>query len=189
MDENERVLDSGRPKEEKAIVLDFLEYGYAMEGGRMPTVQALGLTNFSLLELVPKKDIILQPHKEVYIGEGKREEIHHIKGRLPYEKLTETAKGELPSIIEGRVKLEEARFVNFFNMAQPLSLRMHQLELLPGMGKKHMLEMLEQRKEKPFESFEDIKTRIKLMPHPQTMITRRILNEIQGKEKHRIFVR
>ena len=189
MAENERAMDEDKPKEEKAIVLDFLEYGYALEGGRMPVVQALGLTNFSLLELVPKKDVILQPHKEVYIGDGKRDEIYYILGRLPREKLTETAKGELPSIIEGRVKIEEARFVTFFNIAHPLSLRMHQLELLPGMGKKHMLEVLEQRKEKPFESFEEIKERIKLMPNPQTMIMKRILNEMQGKEKHRIFVR
>jgi len=66
---------------------------------------------------------------------------------------------------------------------------MHQLELLPGLGKKHMWEILDIRKEKPFESFNDIKKRVKLMPDPKKAIIKRILAEIQGKEKHRIFVR
>ena len=188
MAENERDMDGDKPKEEKAIVLDFLEYGYAMEGGRMPVVQALGLTNFSLLELVPKKDVILQPHKEVYIGEGKRDEIHHIKGRINSDKLTITAKSELTHVLDSLVKNNEKRFVDFFNKAQPLSMRMHQLELLPGLGKKHMWEILEARKAKPFESFEDLKARVKLIPDPTTIVVKRILIELEGQDKYKIFV-
>ena len=67
-------------------------------------------------------------------------------------------------------------------------MRMHQLELLPGLGKKHMWEVLEARKEKPFESFEDIKNRVKLLPDPKSIIIKRILSEIEGKEKYQIFV-
>ena len=81
-----------------------------------------------------------------------------------------------------------SKFVDFFNKAQPISTRMHQLELLPGVGKKHMWEILEQRKEKPFESFEDIKKRVKLMPDPEKVIIKRILLETEGKEKHKIFI-
>ena len=36
-----------------------------------------------------------QPNEEVYIGEGKRDKIHHINGKLAFEKLTSTAKSEL----------------------------------------------------------------------------------------------
>ena len=86
------------------------------------------------------------------------------------------------------VKNNEKRFVDFFNAAQPLTTRMHQLELLPGLGKKHMWEILEARKQNPFDSFADIKKRVKLMPDPERAIIRRILQEIKGKEKHRIFV-
>ena len=64
---------------------------------------------------------------------------------------------------------------------------MHQIELLPGVGKKHMWEIIEKREEKPFESFEDIKKRVKLMPDPEKAIIKRILAEIKGQEKHRIF--
>jgi len=65
---------------------------------------------------------------------------------------------------------------------------MHQLELLPGLGKKHMWEIIEQRDEKPFESFEDIKKRVKLMPDPEKSVIKRIIHEIEGQEKHFVFV-
>ena len=64
---------------------------------------------------------------------------------------------------------------------------MHQLELLPGLGKKHMWEIIDERKFEPFKSFEDIKKRIKLMPDPKKIIINRILKEILGNEKHHIF--
>ena len=76
----------------------------------------------------------------------------------------------------------------FRSKAQPLSTRMHQLELLPGLGKKHMWQILESRDEKPFESFADLKNRVKLLPDPEKAVQRRISQELEGKEKHRLFV-
>ncbi|MBW2989825.1 DUF655 domain-containing protein [Candidatus Woesearchaeota archaeon] len=186
--------DTQRPKarEETTIVLDFLPNGYPFDQRPMhlktPIAQALGKNKFVLLELVPKKGIHLQPYEEVYIGEGKRDKVHHIIGRLTPDKLTETAKAELEMVIKDIVNKDQKRFIDFFNNAQPLSTRMHTLELLPGLGKKHMWEILDARKEKPFESFDDIKKRVKLMPDPEKAIIKRILKEINGKEKHRIFV-
>jgi putative nucleotide binding protein len=65
---------------------------------------------------------------------------------------------------------------------------MHQIELLPGVGKKHMWEIINAREEKPFESFEDLKKRVKLIPDPEKLIIKRILEEMEGEEKHRLFV-
>ncbi|MBI2565182.1 DUF655 domain-containing protein [Candidatus Woesearchaeota archaeon] len=179
-------------KEEYVIILDFLPHGYPFDTTpshrKTPIAQAIGKLRFVLLELVPKKDVFLQPYEEVYIGEGKREKIHHIIGRIPVAKLTATAKSELDFVVKDLVKKQEARFVEFFNNAQPLTTRMHQLELLPGLGKKHMWEIIQTRQEKLFESFEDIKKRVRLMPDPEKAIVKRILNEISGKEKHRLFV-
>ncbi len=179
-------------KEEIVIVLDFLPNGYPFDDrpSHMKTTiaQAIGRDHFVLLELVPKKGIHLQPYEEVYVGEGKRDKIHHIIGRLPATKLTETAKSELSYVVKDLVKKNEKRFVDFFNKAGPLSTRMHQLELLPGLGKKHMWEILEQRDEKPFESFDDLKKRVRLMPDPEKVVIKRIMAEIEGKEKHMIFV-
>lgn len=179
-------------REEHAVVLDFLPNGYPFEQRHgqmnMPIVQALGKSHFILLELVPKKEVRLQPNEEVYIGEGKRDQIHHINGRLLPEKLTSTAKAELQFVIADLVKKNEKNFVDFFNKAQPLSTRMHSIELIPGMGKKRMWEILEERKEKPFESFADFKKRVKLLPDPQKAVVRRIIEEITTPQKHNLFV-
>ena len=178
-------------REEQAIVLDFLPNGYPFDTRPMhqktPIAQALGKEHFILLELVPKKGIFLQPYEEVYVGEGKRDKIHHVIGRIPIEKLTETAKGELNFGVKEIVEKNEKRFVDFFNSAQPINTRRHQLELLPGVGKKHMWEIIETRKEKPFESFEDIKSRIKLLPDPKNLIIKKILADIKGEDKHKLF--
>jgi putative nucleotide binding protein len=187
--ELERVVKS---KEEIALVLDFLPNGYPYDSRPMymktPIAQAMGKNHFILLELVPKKGIHLRPFEEVYIGEGKREKIHHIIGKVNLDKLTATAKSELEFVIKDAITKDQKRFINFFNNAQPLSTRMHQLELLPGLGKKHMWQIIEARDEKRFDSFEDIKKRVKLMPDPEKAILKRILLEMDPNEKHKIFV-
>lgn len=181
-----------RSKEENAIVLDFLPNGYPFDDRsshlKSAIAQAIGKEHFVLLELVPKKGVYLQPHEDVYIGDGKRDKIHHIVGKIPLQKLTETAKSELSFIIKEALTKNQQRFIDFFNNAKPLSTRMHQLELLPGLGKKHMWEIIEAKQEEPFKSFEDLKKRVKLMPDPEKIIIKRIMKELEGEEKHRIFV-
>ena len=94
--------------EESAIILDFLPHGYHTKGktGKMrtPIAQAMGKDHFVLLELVPKKDARLQVNEEVYIGEGKRDKIHHINGKLPPKKLTSTAKLEIEFTVADMIK-------------------------------------------------------------------------------------
>lgn len=188
----ETVEKPERTKEETAVVLDFLPNGYPYDNRPMymktPIAQAIGKEHFVLLELVPKKGIYLQPFEEVYIGDGKRDKIHHIVGKVALDKLTATAKSEMEFVIKDILKKNEKRFIDFFNKAQPLGTRMHQLELLPGLGKKHMWQIIEARQEKPFESFSDLKNRVKLMPDPEKTIIKRILQELEGTEKHKIFV-
>jgi len=189
MEETQQIEKS---KEEIAIVLDFLPNGYPFDDRptyvKSAIAQAIGKEKFVLLELVPKKEVHLQPHEEVYIGEGKRDKIHHIVGKLVLNKLTKTAQTEMEHVIKDIIHKNEKKFVDFFNNAQPLSTRMHQLELLPGLGKKHMWQVIESRKEKPFENFKDLKERVKLMPDPEKVVIRRILQELEGSEKHRLFV-
>ena len=181
-----------KTKEENAIVLDFLPNGYPFDERptymKTPIAQALGKKHFVLLELVPKKGIHLQPYEEVYIGEVKRDKVHHIVGKLHLNKLTRTAISELEYAVKDIVEKNEKKFIDFFNNARPLSTRMHQIELLPGVGKKHMWEIINARDEKVFESFDDIKKRVKLMPDPEKIIVKRIVAELGGNEKHRLFV-
>lgn len=175
-------------KEEYAIVLDYLPNGYPLEGKTMPVAQAIGKEQLTLLELVPRKDTSLETGEEVYIGEGKRDKIYFISGRLKREKLTERAKEQLQEYIQKYVEEKEETFVKFYNEADPINKRVHQIELLPGMGKKHMQEIVKQREEK-FSSFEDMRKRIPHLPDPKKCIERRIFKELTEMERYNLFIR
>ncbi len=180
-------------REEYAIILDFLPNGYPFDKRpihrKTAIAQAIGKQHLALLELIPKKDVFLQPGQEVYIGDGKREEIHHIQNRITPEKLTATGKQELEHTLKEIIENNEERFVAFFNKAGPINMRRHQIELLPGIGKKHMLEILDERRDGDFTSFDNIQERVKLMPDPKKAILRRILLELEGNEKYNLFVK
>lgn len=185
--------------EDYAIILDYLPIGY-VKGDvssfkKKPVAQAIGIEEFTLLELIPKENVDLDIHEKVYIGAGKREKIARVNRRLKYDKLTATAKLELNYVIEEIIKAHEDRFVRFFNEAGPISTRLHQIELLPGIGKKHMWDILNARKEKEFKSFQDIKERVTMLADPVKLISKRILLELEGnsdrkgKRKYTIFTR
>ncbi|MBS3086386.1 DUF655 domain-containing protein [Candidatus Pacearchaeota archaeon] len=175
-------------KEEHAIILDYLPNGYPLERKMMPLAQAIGEVNLTLLELVPRRGISLEIGEKVYIGDGKRDKIYYILGRLPREKLTESAKNTLQEFIKKVISERESRFVEFFNKSEAINKRIHQIELLPGLGKKHMQEILKQRKEKPFESFADMKKRIQNLPDPEKAVEKRIIKELTSLERHNLFV-
>lgn len=174
-------------KEEKAIVLDFLPHGYPLEGRRESIIQAVGTLHLTLLQLVPRKGESVQLGEEVYIGEGKRDKIYYILGRLPVEKITETARLQLHDFVTEFIKGNEKKFIDFFNDAQPINTRLHQLELLPGFGVKHTRALLDEREKGPFNDFDDIKKRIPSLPDPRKAVEKRILQELSGKERYRLF--
>ncbi len=176
-------------KEEKAIILDYLPYGYPLEKKMMPIAQAIGTKNLTLLQLVPRRGVKLEVSEEVYIGEGKRDKIYYILGRLPENKLTETAKEQLKNFIEKEITNNEKKFVDFFNEAEAINTRLHQFELLPGFGKKHTEAILEERNKKPFESLEDLKQRVSNLPDPKKAIEKRLIEEISGREKYYLFTK
>ncbi len=176
-------------KEEHAIVLDYLPNGYPLEGKMMPLAQAIGETNLILLELAPRKGVTLEVGEKVYIGEGKRDKIYYILGRIRKDKITESTKEQLRKIIERVVKEREKEFIDFFNKSTAINKRVHQIELLPGMGKKYMKEILEQRNIKEFESFEDIRKRIHNIPFPEKAIEKRIFQELTEDERYNLFTK
>lgn len=176
-------------KEEYALILEFLPHGYPLEKKMMPIAQALGKQNLTLLELVPRRGVTLEVGEKVYIGGGKREKIYYILGRLKREKLTEASKRQLEEFITEIVKDRESEFVEFFNKSEAINKRIHQIELLPGLGKKHMKEILEKRSEKHFESFEDMKGRIQNLPHPERAIEKRIFQELTNMERFNLFTK
>ena len=176
-------------KEEYAIVLEYLPNGYPMEKKMMPLAQVIGEDNFTLLEVVPRKGVRLEAGEKIYIGQGKRDKIYYILGRLDSTKLTESSKQQISEVIEKAISKNEKEFVDFFNKADAINKRVHQIELIPGFGKKHTKEILNQRKEKEFDSFEDMKKRIPNLPDPKKAIEKRILRELSGEERHLFFAK
>jgi putative nucleotide binding protein len=55
------------------------------------------------------------------------------------------------------------------------------------MGKKHMQEILKQRKEKEFESFDDMKARVTNLPDPEKAVEKRIFQELTNLERYNLF--
>ncbi len=175
-------------KEEFAIVLDVV-FSNQNSFKSDEIAQAIGTTNYTLLELVPKPGVILKTLQKVYIGDGKRDEIQYIKRSLFSDKMSSGAKSELSYAIREIVLGRESEYVEFFNKAGPISIRMHSLELIPGIGKKHMLDLLHEREKKPFESFEDIKARCTFFTDPAKAIVDRVIMELDAKDDMKIFVR
>ena len=176
-------------KDETAIILEYLPNGYPLEKKMMPLAQAIGENNFTLLELVPRRGIRLEPGEIVYIGQGKRDKIYYILGRLLKEKLTESAKQQLEEFIKKNIEKKENEFVDFFNKSEAINKRFHQIELLPGLGKKHMQEIIKQRQESPFKSFKDMKERVPNLPDPQRAIEKRMFKELTETERHNLFIK
>lgn len=174
-------------KDEHAIVLDFLQHGKP-SGKNEPLAQVIGTENFNLLEVVARDDTRLETGEEVYIGSGDREKVRYIKGKVTAEELTETAKSELDYVLEDLVEANEEQFVKFFNESQPITPRQHALELLPSVGKKHMWKIIDARDEESFESFDDIRERVELLPDPVNLIQKRLRKELGGEEKHYLFI-
>jgi len=175
-------------KEEHAIVLDYLPYGYPLEKKMMPIAQAIGIKNFTLLELVPRRGVKLELKDKVFIGEGKRDEIYYILGRLQVDKLTESARQQLEDFIEKQITENKQKFIDFFNKAEAINTRLHQFELLPGFGRKHTDSILKEREKKPFESLEDLKKRVSNLPDPKKAIEKRLIQEITGRERYNLFM-
>lgn len=181
--------------EEYAYVLDFLPHGKL---GFRPTgragyragalIQCVGEEFFTILEALVREGLMLKPSDRVYVGKDSREEVTYIIGRIGYDELTASAKAELPFTISNIVENREQWFVRFFNTARAITPRMHALELIPGIGKKYMWQVINERDRKPFQSYDDIIKRTEL-PSPVKLITKRIMEELEGDSKHRLFTR
>jgi putative nucleotide binding protein len=186
-------MPEGRPpkREEVARVLDYLPYGRTPDTRsyqKQPLVQAVGETNFVLMEMTPKEGVVPVAGTRVYIGSGSRDVIDHVNRRIEYIELSNSAKLELPFEIQTIVLEDEPRFIRYFNEAGPITTRVHALELLPGIGKKLMWAVLTERKKGPFKSFVELTERVKGLHNPEKLITKRVEDELMDDRiKYRVF--
>jgi putative nucleotide binding protein len=178
--------------ENYAYILDYLPTGRQTERGfhREPLALAVGEGELKLLELVPKPGAKLAVGDRIPLatGPGAASPIDHVRRRLGHSELTTVARTELPAALEKIVRADPARFLRFFNEAPSVSRRFHLLELLPGIGKKTMLQIVDERRRQPFTSFDDLEARLHLKA-PERLIVGRIEQEMEGvDDKYRLFV-
>ncbi|MEM0015527.1 MAG: DUF655 domain-containing protein [Saccharolobus sp.] len=175
-------------KERAVYVLDYMREGNPLDKHKFhrdkPLIQALGEDYFLLLELIsfsPSSDFLPEQKIEIESNLGIKVDAHII-----YDDLTSVSKDNLPKVLNKIIRDKEKTFVEFFNKAEPLTLRLHALELLPNIGKKTLRNILEERKKRPFENFKDIESRIGIKDIVSILVER-IIREIKGEEKYYLF--
>ena len=167
------VLPTGRPDDDRP------------QHRKQPVAYGLGVDEFRVYELTLAESAEPSVGDRIDLDGG-------LVGRyreVDLADVTRNADAELEYAVEAIVDADERRFVDFFNDAQPISLRLHMLNLLPGIGDKLRDNVLDQRKRHgPFESFEDLSERVDGLHSPREVITDRIMAEIREDDhKYRAF--
>ncbi|HXW66828.1 MAG TPA: DUF655 domain-containing protein [Thermoplasmata archaeon] len=178
--------------ENYAYILDYLPNGRQTERGfhREPLALAIGEDELKLFELVPRTGARLASGGRIALVpiDGAPPPIDHVRRRIGYDELTVAGRAELPATLERIVRANAPRYLRFFNESPAVSRRFHLLELLPGIGKKTMQQIVDERKRLPFSSFEDIEARLHLKS-PEKLLVGRIEQELSGvDDKYRLFV-
>ncbi|RLI89391.1 MAG: DUF655 domain-containing protein [Candidatus Altiarchaeales archaeon] len=170
-------------REKEIVVLDYLSRGYPGMKKIEPIIQGIGTKRYTLLELTGQKPVRI---KEVINLEDKS---FRIRRRLAANQLTNFARNNLKEVVEELVEKNEEDIIKIINSAGKITIRMHKLELLPGIGKKNIQNFLKERAKKPFESFQDINNRVSSIPDIKKAVVKRILIELEkGKaEKYHLF--
>ncbi len=185
-----RANNPPRKYEEHAYVLDFNPRGKSttVRGREGIIVTAVGEDRLTLLEILGVANSTFDIGEKIYIGKEGRTKVLSVLGKMDYEHISSSAQSELDTVIENIVTVNESKFVEYLNNAQPLTPRIHALELIPGIGKTYMKTMLEEREKKKFESYQDLQERVGFKD-PVKHISERILDEITGQSRMNLFVK
>ena len=179
-----------RKYEEYAYVLDHESRAKSttVRGRTGVIVVALGEERLTLLEILGIENSTFDIGERIYIGKEGRTKVQSVLGKMDYSKTSDSTKNEIPKVVESIVTINEKKFVDYINNAQPLTPRVHTLELIPGIGKTYMNVIIKEREKKPFQSYHDIQERTGLK-EPIQHLTERIVEEISGDARMNLFVK
>ncbi|MFP8954757.1 DUF655 domain-containing protein [Natrialbaceae archaeon A-arb3/5] len=185
--------DSDEVDVRRAVVLDYLAHGLSDDGRpqyeKSPAGYALGIEDFQLYQVAFDEETRLTIGSEVVVEPTSERDVITECHKVEYTDLSSGAQSELEYVVQDLVEENEQRFVDFYNDAQPITLRLHQLNLLPGIGKKLRNSILDERKRKPFESFEELAERVSGLHDPDEIIVERIIEELRDDDlKYQTFV-
>ena len=179
-----------RKYEEYAYVLDYQSRtkSTTVRGRTGVIVIALGEERLTLLEILGIENSVFDIGERIYIGKEGRTKVQSVLGKMDYRQTPDSAKNEIPKVVESIVTTNEKKFVDYINNAQPLTPRVHALELIPGIGKTYMNVIIKEREKEPFQSFQNIEERAGLK-EPIKHLTKRIVEEISGEARMNLFVK
>jgi len=185
-----RAQSPPRKYDEYAYVLDFNSRGKSstVRGRDGIIVTAIGESRLTVLEVLGVPNSTFEIGEKIYIGKEGRTKVLSVLGKMEYAKISSSAQSELETVVETIVTDNESKFVEYLNNAQPLTPRIHALELIPGIGKIYMKNMIEEREKKKFESYLDLQERVGLK-EPIKHISERIMDEITGESRMNLFVK
>jgi putative nucleotide binding protein len=134
-------------------------------------VQTVGESRFALLELALAYSADLSPDDRVAIESEDSLGVHR---RLTYQTLAQAAQDRLEKTIGDIITANEQRFIDFYNNAQPIGLRKHQLDVLAGIGDTRREAIIDERRREPFADSVDLEARVDSLPDPQTLLVERV---------------
>jgi putative nucleotide binding protein len=175
-----------------AVVLDYLPYGRADDDRpqyqKPQLAHAVDTGSFALYELVLREEAALNIGDRVAV-DPPQDDVAEVRN-IGHEDLSGGAVSELEHVVGEVIEEEEARFVEFFNEAGAITLRLHQFNLLPGIGDKLRDAIIDERKRDPFESLSDLEERVSGLHDPEGTLAERILDEIRDEDvKYKLFAR
>ena len=178
---------------EYAVVLDHLPYGQPDDDRpqhQKPEIAyAVGEQEFDLFELTLVDGADVSIGDRIVVAPDADRDLVQRYREIDHSALSRGAEQELDYVIEEIVERHPQRFLDYFNEAQPLTLRLHQLNVLPGIGEKLRDDIIESRKrEGPFESFEGMEERISGLHDAEGTVVERIIEELTEDVKYRAFV-
>lgn len=176
-------------------ILDILQHGRMERPDQAsqhhsfnPICQILEVPSFHLFEIEMNKGATVAVQDKVIIS-GEDGPLGRVTRRLQSKDLTSTSQDMLKEVLVSYVKENETFFVDWFNKAGPITIKRHSLEVLPGIGKKIMWDIVNERTKKLFANYADMSTRIPGLK-PSELIAKRIVEELESdEEKHYLFVK
>jgi putative nucleotide binding protein len=151
-------------------------------------IQGVGIAHFTLLECALHDNTTVAPGDRVALTDDEQGPHAAVTQRLTYETLSQDAQDRLEATVESIIIANEQRFIDYYNDAQPISLRRHQLDLLPGIAESRRNTIIRQRERQPFADFDDLEDRIEQLRDPHASLAERVLTELQDDVKYTLFV-
>ena len=179
-----------RKYEEHAYVLDskLRAKSTTVHGRTGIIIIAIGEERLTLLEILGTENSTFDIGEIIYIGKEGRTKVQSVLGKIDHAKISDSAKNEIPEVINLIVTKNEKKFVDYINNAQSLKPRILALELIPGIGKTYLNAIIKEREKGQFESFNDIEKRVGLK-EPIKHLSQRVIEEISGEARMNLFVK